>query len=146
MIASDVSPLILSTLNMAVQSSIRPELFKDLTEMDINGYCVDLHNDYDCLKLRLSDDELLMSFKSIRDNSKYPLVILQFKAVEIKKLHVDFGVEAQHKTIDRLHRCRFLQNEVLIEYSNEGKAFYALEFCEGYAIEFFTEELVLILE
>jgi hypothetical protein len=131
---------------MAVQSSISPELFKDLVEIDVNGYCVDLHNDYDCLKLRFSDAELLMSFKSIRANSKYSFVVLQFKAVEIKKLHINFGVDAKHKTIDRLHRCRFLHNGQLIEYSNEGKAFYVLEFCEGYAVEFFTAELVLILE
>lgn len=131
---------------MAVQSSIRPELFKDITEIDVNGYCVDLHNDYDCLKLQFSGNELLMSFKSIRDNSKYSFVVLQFKAVDIQKLQLNFGVEAQHKTIDRLHRCRFLQVGELIEYSKEGKAFYALEFCEGYAVEFFTEELVLILE
>ena len=136
----------LLNLNMAVQSSIKPELFKDLIEIDVNGFCVDLHNDYDCVKLRFSQDELLMSFKSIRDNSKYSLVMLQFKAVEIKKMHIDFGVEAQHKTIDRLHRCRFLQGGELIEYSASGKSFYALEFCEGYAVEFFTEELVLILE
>lgn len=131
---------------MAVQSSIRPELFKDVTEIEVNGYCVDLHNDYDCVKLRFSHNELLMSFKSIRNNSKYPLVMLQFKAVEIKKLQIDFGVETQHKTIDRLHRCRFLHNGELIEYSKAGKSFYALEFCEGHAVEFFAEELVLILE
>lgn len=146
MTAGNFPPKIFSISSMAVQSSIHPELFKDLTEIEVNGYCVDLHNDYDCVKLLFGEEELLMSFNSIRDSSKYPLVILQFKAVEIKKLQYNFVVEARHKTIDRLHRCRFLQAGELTEYSNTGKSFYALEFCEGYAVEFFTEELVLILE
>jgi len=146
MIVNDVSSQKTSTLSMALQSSIKTELFKDLIEIEVNGYCVDLHNDYDCMKLKFNQNELLMSFTSIRDNSKYPVVMLKFKAVELKKLQIDFGIESQNKTIDRLYRCRFLQGEELIEYSKEGKSFYVLEFCEGYAVAFFSDELLLILE
>ncbi len=131
---------------MALQSTIQAELFKDLIEIEVNGFCVDLHNDYDCLKLRFADGDLLMSFKSIRDNSQYPLVMLKFKAAEIQKLQIDFGIDPKNKTIDRLHRCRFLQDNRLIEYSKDGKSFYILEFCEGYSLQFFSSELQLVLQ
>jgi hypothetical protein len=133
---------------MAIQTSIQSELFKNLIEIDVNEYCIDLHNDYDCIQLNFSgiNNELLFSFKSLSADAKYPLVILQFEAVELKKINIDLQIDAQCRTIDNLYRCRFLQDGVLIEYSNEGKAFYSLEFCEGHSLEFFSNKLMLILE
>lgn len=133
---------------MAIQTSIQSELFKTLIEIDVNEHCIDLHNDYDCVQLHFSgiDNELLLSFKSLSDQAKYPLVILQFEEVELKKINIDLQINAQSRTIDNLYRCRFLQDEVLVEYSKEGKSFYSLEFCEGHTLEFFSIKLVLILE
>jgi len=133
---------------MASQSIIKTELFKSLVEIEVNDYCIDLHNDYDCTQLNYSgsNNELLLSFRCIRDNSKYPSVILQFDQVELKKMNIDLQVNAQCRTIDNLYRCRFALGETLIEHSPGGQSFYALEFCEGHSLEFFAGNLLLVVE
>jgi hypothetical protein len=133
---------------MATQSIIQPELFKSLIEIDVNDFCIDLHNDYDCTQLKFSGtaNDLLLSFSSIRDNSKYPLVTLKFEEVELVKMLINLQTRAACNTIDHLYRCRCMQNGELVEYSANGKSFYSLEFCEGYHLELFSTRLLLVLQ
>lgn len=132
---------------MAKQSSIQSELFQSLVELDINGFSIDLHNEYDCTSFTYNSNvnEFQLNFKSINENTIYPLVALKFEQVTFHKFNVGLATTPRSRTIDSIYRGRFEANGDLHEYTEDGRPFYYLDFLETYSFQFFSKDLVIVV-
>jgi hypothetical protein len=132
---------------MARQISIQSELFQSLVEIDVNEFCVDLHNDYDCTSFTYGGDTntFCLNFRSITKNPQYPLVSLLFEQVSFYKITAGLETTPKSNTIDNIYRGKFEVNGKLYEFTEEGKSFYCLEFLEAYSFQFFAGRLLLVL-
>lgn len=133
---------------MAIQSSIRSELFQSLVEIDINEVCIDLHNDYDCISFSYTEatHEFLLNFRSVKENAPYPLVSLKFEQVIFHTINAGLETIPKSRTIDNIYRGRFEANGSLYEFTEDGKSFYCLEFLEAYSFQFFANSLQIVLK
>jgi hypothetical protein len=132
---------------MARQISITSELFQSLVEIDVNGFCIDLHNDYDCTSFTYggATTTFCLHFRSITKNPQYPLVTLQFEQVSFYKINAGLETTPKSNTIDNIYRGKFKVNGNLYEFTEEGKSFYCLEFLEAYSFQFFAGRLLLVI-
>ena len=119
-------------------SAISITLFKDLAQCNYNNQYYDFHNNYSCDKILYSDGILLIILKSLVNED---LLVLKFADVKLNVL-VFFNVkEEKDLTIDNLYRGRGLLNGDLIEMSEDGKAYFYLEFYEGQKLEFWAKSM-----
>lgn len=132
---------------MARQISITSELFQSLVEIDVNGFCIDLHNDYDCISFTHNGEtnKFCLHFRSIKENPQYPLVSLQFEQVRFHTINAGLETTPKSNTIDNIYRGRFEANGNLHEFTEDGKSFYCLEFLEAYSFQFFAKVLMIVL-
>lgn len=132
---------------MARQISITSELFQSLVEIDVNGFCIDLHNDYDCISFTYGGDlqEFQINFRSIKVDTPYPSVSLKFEQVVFQKINAELIVTPESQTIDNIYRGRFEAGGNLHEFTTDGKSFYCLEFLEAYSFWFFAKALMIVL-
>jgi len=114
------------------------EFFKNLAQHDYHNRYYDFHNDYNCEKLSYSNGILLILFKSLVGG-----ILLSLKFTDVKIITLDFfnvkGVE--NLTLDNLYRGRYELNGDLIELSEDGKAYFYLEFYEGQKLEFWAKSV-----
>jgi len=123
------------------------QLFKPFTEIQLNGTTVDLHNDFDCVKIKHNEYEKTLVVEFTGSNRFSEKVSLAFSEVELIQANFSFDNIQTTITLDNFYRGRFLnsQNE-LAEQNNEGKNCYYLDFCEGQACEFLAQNVYLSIE
>lgn len=119
---------------MSVDSK-KIELFKNLSEFDIDDLYFDFHNDFDCINIKFDSCFLIFIFQNIADNS---LVSIQFENAILTYCEFNFQETVNVLTIDNLYRGKFENKGELIEFQNNCGYFY-LEFYEGQKMEFWSE-------
>jgi len=116
------------------------EILKDLSEFEFENQVYDFHNDYDCKKICFENGTLILMFQKRVSGF---LLSLKFHGVDISKA-LFFNISSiENLTIDTIYRGRVVVNEVLLELSNNGTAYFYLEFCEGQTLEFWAESIVI---
>src|SRR5688500_17918871 len=103
------------------------EFFKNLAQHDYNNRYYDFHNDYNCEKISYSEGILLIILKKMVDGV---LLSLKFTNVKIATISFSNVKEVEGLTIDTLYRGRAELNGELIEVSEDGRAYFYLEFYE----------------
>jgi hypothetical protein len=113
------------------------ELFKNMAQYDYNNQYYDLHNNYDCERLSVTNGILLLTFRSTLDAA-----VLSLKFTDVEITLVDFFniKEVKSLTIDNIYRGRILLNGELQD-SNDGKGYFYLEFYEGQKLEFWAKNV-----
>jgi hypothetical protein len=114
------------------------ELFKNLAQYDWSGKYYDFHNDFYCSEVKFENDNLILNFISFNNSLN---VLMHFKDVSIIKFEINSLQEKQKLAIDNIYRGRFEKFGNLLEFSNDGKSYFYLEFYEGVKMEFFSNEV-----
>ena len=117
------------------------ELFKNLAQFEFDNIYYDFHNDFDCTKISLINNCIILLLKHTINNS---IVELKFLNAEIFKLDFEFNIENNVLTLDNFYRGRFESNGELMEFNTEQKSFYYLEFYEGQTFELFCEAIEIV--
>lgn len=115
------------------------ELFKNLSEFDINEIYFDFHNDFNCINIKFENKSLILSFQDIVNDF---LVLLCFENTVLTTYNSDFFLFSNFLTLDNLYRGKCQVNEKLTEFENE-KGYFYLEFYEGQKAEFWCENLIV---
>ncbi|MFU1855661.1 hypothetical protein ACK8HY_01460 [Sphingobacterium sp. NGMCC 1.201703] len=127
------------------------ELFKDIVAIDLDGIYLDLHNDYDCIRLayKAAYNEFRLTFKRINlaTDANYGLVDLVFiDAVMEKCLFVlEEDVSNEFKTIDLMYRGRFENETALAEFDGSVRSLYYIGFYSGIELKVFAASLIVEL-
>ncbi|GEM_PF-432823 len=120
------------------------ELFQLFTEVQIENSYIDLHNEYECIKIFYHSHKkrLVFVFENIENRIKK--VFLWFTKCEILNTqHLFFDMQ-NALTLDNLHRGKFLQNnECLTEETFDKKKCFYLEFLEGQFFEVLSQKVFL---
>ncbi len=123
------------------------ELFKNDAAIDLDGIYLDLHNDYDCVRLayNAASSEFRLNFKRIdlETDLNYDLVELVFidTVMETCLLVFDEDFFAEIKTIDLLYRGRFEKGNELAEFDSSGRSLYYISFYSGLELKVFARAL-----
>lgn len=116
------------------------EFLKDLSEIELENQVYDFHNDYSCQKIKFYNETLTLMFK--KRNEGFSLS-LKFCGVELTKA-IFFNVSTvENLTLDTIYRGRVVVDKRLIELSENGKAYFYLEFYEGQKMEFWSESIIV---
>lgn len=114
------------------------ELFKNLSQYDLENQYYDFHNDYDCIKISFENCFLTFLFKHINEGF---IISMKFKNVILEKFEFTNFSELKNLTIDNLYRGRFEKNDELFEFYNDDKSYFYLEFYKGGKFEFWCDEI-----
>jgi hypothetical protein len=123
------------------------ELFKDNIMIDLDDAHLDLHNDYDCIRLvyNRTYNEFRLTFKrvTIETDVNYNQVDVVFiDAVMDTCLFVfDEDVFDEFRTIDQLYRGRFENGDKLAEFDGSGRSLYYISFYSGLELKVFAMAL-----
>lgn len=123
------------------------ELFKDNIMIDLDDAHLDLHNDYDCIRLvyNRTYNEFRLTFKrvTLETDVNYNQVDVVFiDAVMDTCLFVfDEDVFDEFRTIDQLYRGRFENGDKLAEFDGSGRSLYYISFYSGLELKVFAKAL-----
>ncbi len=114
------------------------ELFKNLSEWDFDqGNYWDLHNDFDCVGVKLETGVLILRFRALSE--KTPSLDLEFNGAEITRLNFSADKSLFTLTLDNLYRGRFQVDDKLIDVDDQGRGYFYVDFYEGATLEFWSE-------
>ena len=120
------------------------ELFKDLTFLELEIGSFDLHNDYECSNISLSEvDNSLKSLFEPGDKHADKLCLV-FQKTSIKKFDFFLNRTLDSSTINSIYRGRFEKELGLQEYSASGEGYYYIEFEQGDKIELLAEKIIVL--
>ena len=123
---------------------IKPELFRNLIEIDFQGIYYNLHNDFKCIKVNFNRGNNILSLKFKREiDNLYLNVILFETKIDVFDL-VNLEV-LNYFTLDLLYRGRFEKSGKLLEFDESGFSFYYLEFTNETKINFFCDYLIVTI-
>ncbi|MFC3354964.1 hypothetical protein [Sphingobacterium zeae] len=127
------------------------ELFKDIVAIDLDGIYLDLHNDYDCIRVLYNSayNEFRLTFKRVNlaTDANYDLVDLVFidAVMETCLFVLDEYVSNEFKTIDLMYRGRFENETELAEFDGFGRSLYYIGFYRGIELKVFSTSLFVDL-
>ena len=110
-------------------------LFKDLIQYETGEIIYDFHNDYDCIKICLENKTLTFTYKNHSNNS---VLLMKFAEVEIDRFEFLNESDNQPLILDNFYRGRFEKDNELLEFSNDGKACFYVEFGEDVEFQFLS--------
>ncbi len=128
-------------------SLTQSELFKNSITLDLDDAHLDLHNDYDCIRLVYNGtyNEFRLTFKrvTLETDVNYNQVDVVFiDAVMDTCLFVfDEDVFDEFRTIDLLYRGRFENGNKLAEFDGSGRSLYYISFYSGVELKVFAKAL-----
>lgn len=132
-------------------SLTQSELFKNSITLDLDDANLDLHNDYDCIRLVYNGtyNEFRLTFKrvTLETDVNYNLVDVVFiDAVMDTCLFVfDEDISDEFKTIDMLYRGRFENGNELAEFDSSGRSLYYISFYSGIELKVFAKAIIVEL-
>ncbi len=115
------------------------EFIEDIGQHEYNGRYYDLHNEYECIKIRLEDGVLRLNFRHVLHHN---IVGMEFMNVVMTVFNIQ-DLVAESLTIDNIYRGRFLEDEILKDLSADGKSYMYIDFVEEISFEFFSDGLVV---
>jgi hypothetical protein len=128
-------------------SLTQAELFKNNITLDLDDAHLDLHNDYECIRLvyNRTYNEFRLTFKrfTLETDVNYNQVDVVFiDAIMDNCLFVfDEDVSDKFRTIDLLYRGRFENGDKLAEFDGSGRSLYYISFYSGLELKVFAKAL-----
>lgn len=122
-----------------IKYSNKIELFQNISQFDFDKVTYDFHNDFECVKVKFQNGELILVFKNIVHKF---LVSLIFQKTTLTFYEFEFAETFEALTIDSLYRGKFENEGTLLEFDGDRGYFY-LEFYESQKIEFWSESVRL---
>lgn len=96
------------------------ELFEDLLTVKLDDEFIDLHNDFNCEEFIYDNTGCFLKLL-FKGNGQ---ISLTFVNVEITKLNVSFGSDADAGILNNFYRGRFEINGKLYEYKEDGRWYF----------------------
>ncbi len=121
-------------------NSKKIELFKDLSQFDLDNVYYDFHNDFDCIKIVFEGTFILLLFRKIIEGY---IISFKFDNVILVSFEFENFNKIKNLTIDNIYRGRFEKDRQLIEFSSDGKSYFYLEFVEGIRMELWCDYIVI---
>lgn len=122
------------------------ELFKDLSFIQGLDKAYDLHNNFSCSNIAFSNQELTLKI-FFEPNEPNPGLqsglCVVFNAAKIVQFDLSLGRTSDSATINNFYRGRFEKAGVAYEYSEDGEAYFYIEFEEGDRFELFASSAFL---
>jgi hypothetical protein len=115
------------------------ELFQFLTDFDFGDGHIDLHNDFNCGKLKFEGGVFVLEF--VHTTNKFN-VLLKFHNIVMTFMEMDFVEKVEFSTIDNIYRGRCQAGDELIEVL-DARGYFYLEFYDGQKFEFWCESISL---
>ena len=115
-------------------------MFKNLSQIEFGSIYYDFHNEFDCFKIIFDNNKLSLYFKKINENY---IVSLSFESVKLFLIEFINFSEFQNLTIDNLYRGRFEKNGKILEFEDDQKSYFYLEFDNGAKMEFWSDEILI---
>lgn len=121
------------------------ELFGDspLVCFEYKGSHIDLHNNFNCCELRLENDRMTFTFQEIQGPKKVQIV---FERVILKVLNLVFLEKDDMETIVLFYRGGYVYEGNCMYVVDEVKAYFYCDFYEGLKLEFFAEEVSILVD
>jgi hypothetical protein len=132
---------------MKIKDLTDSELFQSLIEIDFEGIYIDLHNNYDCIKVVYNNKNRQFSifFTSGNRENENSLITIQFDNTSFETFELAFQSVNGNLTLDNFYRGRFEDNGILKEHSSDGRNYFYLEFYEGCTVELLSDNVKLFL-
>jgi hypothetical protein len=144
---------------MKIELTNKP-LFEVLLDFDVNGVVIDLHNDYSCVEVILSNEtpsSIILKFVSNKNlfYNNILLVFLNYEIInyiptwetnEIRGASQIFDINkyTEYDGLDNLSRCRFVdKNNSLIEVDRDDRKCFILEFTSEQLFEILASMVFL---
>jgi hypothetical protein len=123
------------------------ELFKDLVSFKMEGYDIDLHNDFRCVQLIYlnTQKKLTLIFENVKIIKIGKKICIIFDDVIIEKIDAQFNGAAPESSIELFYRGRFQVGDKLIDTNENNQNYFYLEFVKGLSMELFAR-YVKVLE
>lgn len=121
-------------------------LFLSLLENYVEGKYIDLHNEYNCEKMVFDKNKDRFSFyfkRTEQATAGWSNVSVVFEGTLITSYTFLFEALISELTLDNFYRGRFLDGELLKEYSQDGKGYFYVSFCEDISFELFANKVLL---
>ncbi len=115
------------------------ELFEFQLIFHMEDRIVDLHNDYKCETIIYDFEKQLLRCSFIGELR----IFLDFGGASVKKINVLFERTLDSSTLNSFYRGRFEQNGNLLEFTEDGKGYYYLEFENGDSFELHSSKVLL---
>lgn len=116
------------------------ELFLSLDNVEVDGFNVDLHNDYKCESVNFDNETEVLTLLFNGERT----ILLQFEQASIAKLKLVMTDVLELGTLDLCYRGRFLEKGVLKEKTAQGAYYYYISFWEGTMLEVFATRMLMI--
>lgn len=116
------------------------ELFKNISLFNLAGLHYDFHNEFKCISMLFEKGAFTLKFRKVDENY---CVNLKFTEASIEKFEFNGVIIDSLKglTIDNLQRGRFEVNDKLVDFNDEGKSYFYLEFYEDIQMEFWCKSV-----
>lgn len=126
------------------------ELFKSFAEFEKDGLYIDLHNEFDCIKIAYSSakKQFMLSFEANQyRKGDVRSVSVIFDACTIEACSLKLGeADIDATTLDNMYRGRFEVNESeLSEVSDSGMYYYYLDFLHNAHFELFARNVKAVV-
>ncbi|WON92498.1 hypothetical protein ACLCDV_19185 [Sphingobacterium sp. Lzh-3] len=128
-------------------SLTQAELFKNNITLDLDDAHLDLHNDYECIRLvyNRTYNEFRLTFKrvTLETDVNYNQVDVVFidAVIDTCLFVFDEDVSDKFRTIDLLYRGRFENGDKLAEFDGSGRSLYYISFYSGLELKVFAKAL-----
>jgi len=104
----------------------------------VEDVALDLHNDYECLKIVYDGTSLSLEMKSIREGHDLEIT---FEDVAIQTLSCLTQELQDVVTIDQLYRGSWPLEDRLIDLDDRRRGYFYLDFVSGVSLEFWTRSV-----
>ena len=111
-----------------------------ITEIELVGNTLDLHNSFNCRNIEYAMDKFIFDFSDSES-----LLRIVFTEVEILKMQLPFKQSFEGITLDNMYRGRFEVNSQLADLSPDSKGCIYIEFYEGQSLEFLCKAMIIDL-
>ncbi|WP_336834532.1 hypothetical protein [Sphingobacterium siyangense] len=128
-------------------SLTQAELFKNNITLDLDDAHLDLHNDYECIRLvyNRTYNEFRLTFKrvTLETDVNYNQVDVVFidAVIDTCLFVFDEDVSDKFRIIDLLYRGRFENGDKLAEFDGSGRSLYYISFYSGLELKVFAKAL-----
>lgn len=125
-------------MNFAIDISDRP-LLESLLNLDFSGLNIDLHNDFDCVGMRILKRDFSFYFLN-SEKQKLEILLSDFKIVK-QEVMFDFLGPI---TLDNFYRGRIECCDNLVDADVKGRHCFYFHFCENLYLEVLAKGVKVI--
>lgn len=127
-------------IDIPLLKNFASEALCDYTDKDTK---CDLHNNYSCTELSLSDGNIQLKFIRPKDNGDF--VIFIFHEVSIEEISIQLGESSiECDTIGQLYRGMGVVNNIASEIMDEKYAYLYIDMLNGTYLNFWCKSVDII--